>query len=41
VSIDKDHNSKGYGYIQFKESRSATNAIKEVRYKKNCNCIDE
>ena len=30
VSIDKEHNSKGYGYVQFTNSQSAKDAIAEV-----------
>lgn len=30
VSLDKDHQSKGYGYIQFESQKSASQAIEEV-----------
>ena len=31
VSLDKDHNSKGYGYIKFQTPEQAEKAIQEVR----------
>lgn len=30
VSIDKDHISKGYGYVQFSKAEDAKNAISEM-----------
>lgn len=30
VSIDKDHVSKGYGYVQFSRAEDARNAVKEM-----------
>lgn len=30
VSIDKDHNSKGYGYIKYSQPEEAKKAIQEV-----------
>lgn len=32
VSLDKNHNSKGYGYVQFEDQKSAREAIQEVSY---------
>lgn len=30
VSLDKEHNCKGYGYVRFEDAKSAEYAIKEV-----------
>ena len=41
VSIDKDHQCKGYGYIQYQKSEQAAKAIQEVRKVYGTMLIDE